>query len=98
MHEQEDLGLGAILLQSIDAVAIIVEILEGFSCLNIKDVDQYRDVLKYRRPLGGEVAVHERVLTTAIPEVEDQVPEEADMVLFYVDGCTKPRGEGCGVI
>jgi len=48
MHEQEDFGLGAILLQSVDTVTIIVEILESFSCLDIEDVDQDCNVLEYR--------------------------------------------------
>lgn len=49
-------------------------------------------MLEYRRPLGGEVAIHERILTAAVPKVEDQITKKADMVLFHVDGCTKPCG------
>lgn len=55
-------------------------------------------MLEYRRALGGKVAVHEGILATTVPEVENQVTEEADVILFYVDGCTEPRGERCGII
>ena len=48
MHEQEYFGIWAIFLQSIDTVAIIVEIFESFSRFDIEDVDQYRNVLEYR--------------------------------------------------
>jgi hypothetical protein len=71
MHEQEDFGLCAIFLQPIDAVPVIFEILERFSCLDIEDINQHRDMLEYRRPLGGKIAVHEGILATAVPEVEN---------------------------
>lgn len=98
MNEQEHLSFCAILLQPINTIAVIVEILEGFSRLDVKDVNQHRDVLEYRRPLRGKIAVHERILATAVPEVEHQVTEEADVILFYVDGRTEPRGQRCGII
>ena len=98
MHEQEDVGLWAILLQSIYTVTVILKILEGFSGLNVKNINQHRDVLKYRRSLGGKIAVHKRVLTTAVPKVEDQVTEEPDMILFHIDGCTESRGQRRRVI
>ena len=98
MDEQEYFSLCAILLQSVNTVPVIVKVLEGFSRFNIKDIDQHRDMLEYRGPLGGKIAVHEGILATAVPEVEDQVAEEADVILLYVDGRTEPCSERCGII
>lgn len=50
------------------------------------------------RLLGREVRLHERVLAAAVPEVEDEVPEEADMVLLDVNGHTESGGEGGGIV
>ena len=36
--------------------------------------------------LGGKIRVHKRVLTATIPEVENEVAEEANVVLLDVDG------------
>lgn len=98
VHEQEDFGLWAVLLQPFNTVTIIFEILDSFSCLDIKDINQHRDVLKYRRTLGGKIIVHEGILTTAVPKVENQVTKEADVILFHVDSCAEPRRQRCGIV
>jgi hypothetical protein len=46
--------------------------------------------------LGERVRVHERVLTAAVPEVEDTVAQEAHMALPDVDGRAEVRGERGG--
>jgi hypothetical protein len=58
-------------------------------------------VLKDRRALGGRVRlVHERVLTAAVPKLEepDKVAQEAHVVLLDVDGGGEARGERGGVV
>ena len=55
-------------------------------------------MLEDGRALGGEVRVHERVLAAAVPEVEDEISEEADVVLLDVDCRAEARSERCGVV
>jgi len=55
-------------------------------------------MLKNGRALGGEVGVHEGILAAAVPEVEDEISEEADMVLFHIYGCPETSGQGCRII
>lgn len=98
MHEQEHFGVCAILPQPFNTVPVIIKVLQRLSCLDIKDVNQHRDMLEYRGSLGGKIAVHERILATAVPEVEDQVTEEANMILLYVDRCAESRGERRGIV
>ena len=39
---------------------------------DLENVDQHADVLEDRLALGGQVRVHERVLTAAVSKVEDK--------------------------
>ena len=55
-------------------------------------------MLEDGRALCGEIGVHERVLPAAIPEVEDEVAEEPDVVLLNVDGRAEARRERSGVV
>jgi hypothetical protein len=66
--------------------------------LNVEHVDENADVLEDSGALGGEIRVHEGVLAAAVPEVEYEVAEEADVVLLDVDGCTEAGGERGGVV
>jgi hypothetical protein len=48
--------------------------------------------------LRGEITVHEGILSAAVPQVEDEVPQETNMILLNVNGRTESRGEGSRVI
>jgi hypothetical protein len=41
---------------------------------------------EYSGALRGKIGVHEGVLATTVPQVEDEVSKKADMVLLDVDG------------
>ena len=41
---------------------------------------------EYSGALRGKIGVHEGVLTTAVPQVEDEVSKKANVVLLNVDG------------
>jgi hypothetical protein len=53
--------------------------------LYVENVNENADLLKYGWTLCGEVRVHEGVLASAVPEVENEVTEETNMVLFDVN-------------
>ena len=55
-------------------------------------------MLEDGRALRREVGIHKGILTTAVPEVEDEIAEEADVVLFDIDGRAEARGEGSGIV
>jgi hypothetical protein len=86
MHEQEDRSIRTELPQPLETVLVVLEVFVHLPALNVKDVDQDADLLKDDGALGGEVRVHESILSTAIPEVEDKVAQKANMVLFDVYG------------
>ena len=65
---------------------------------DLEDVNQHADVLEDGRALGEEVRVHERVLAAAVPGVEDEIAEEADVVLLDVNCRTEAGSERCGVV
>lgn len=98
MHEREDDGVRAVAPQRGEALAVVAHVLRDVARGDVEDVDEDADVLEDRRLLGGQVRVHEGVLAAAVPEVEDEVAEEADVVLLDVDRCTQARCERGGVI
>ena len=98
MHKEEDRRLGRVLLQRVEAVAIIRRVLDSIMRADLKHVNQHADVLEDRRALGREVRVHECVLPAAVPKVEDEVAQETDVVLLDVDGCAEARGERGGIV
>ena len=98
MHEEEDRRLGRVLLQRVEAVAIIRRVLDSVMRADLENVYQHADVLEDGRALRREVRVHERVLPAAVPEVEDEVAQEADVVLLDVDGRAEARGERGGIV
>ena len=98
VHEEEHRRLGRVLLQRVEAIAVIRRVLGRVVRADLKDVDEHADVLEDRRALRGEVRVHERVLPAAVPQVEDEIAEEADVVLLDVDGRAEARSERCGVV
>jgi hypothetical protein len=98
VHEEKHGRLGRMLLQRIDAITVVRGVLDRVVRADLENVDQHADVLEDRRALGGQVRVHERVLTAAVPEVEDEVAQEAHVVLLDVDGRAEARGERGGIV
>ena len=98
MHEQENGRVGGVLLERIETVAIVLSVFGAVARADFEDVDEHPDVLEDGRALRGEVRVHERVLSSAVPEVENKVAEEPDVVLLDIDGRAEARSERCGVV
>lgn len=98
MEQEEDARVRAVLLQRVEAVAVVDEVLGHVAALDLENVNEDADVLEDGRALGGEVDVHEGVLSTTVPEIEDKVAEKADMVLLDVDGGPEARSQGSGII
>lgn len=98
VHEQKYGGIGGVLLQRIKTVTVVLRVFGCVARADFEDVDEHPDVLEDGRALRGEVRVHERVLASAVPEVEDEVAEEPDVVLLDIDGRAKARGERRGVV
>ena len=55
-------------------------------------------MLKDSGTLSCEVGVHERILATAVPEVQDEVAEKADVILFNIDCSTESRSKGSRIV
>lgn len=89
MHKEEDGSIRAVLLQGTQTCLVVVQVLLHVASLDLKDVNHDADVLKDGRLLDGQVGIHESVLTATIPEVQDEVAKEADMILFDIDSRTK---------
>jgi hypothetical protein len=98
VHEEEDARLGRVLLERIEAIAVVRRVLGRIMRADLEDVNQHADVLEDGRALRGEVRVHERVLPAAVPEVEDEISEEANVVLLDVDRRAEARSERCGIV
>ena len=98
MYEKEDARLRRVLLQRVQAIAIVRRVLCRVMRADLEDVYQHTDVLEDGRALGRQVRVHERVLAAAVPEVEDEVSKKADVVLLDVDGRAEAGSERCGVV
>jgi hypothetical protein len=63
---------------------------------DLEDVYQHNDVLEGSPAPGRDVRVHERILAAAVLEIEDEISEEADVVLLDVDCHAETRRERCG--
>ena len=98
VHEQEHRRFGRVFLQRVEAVAVIRRVLDGVVRADLENVNQHADLLEDGRALRREVGIHKGVLAAAVPEVEDEIAEEADVVLFDVDGRAEARGEGSGIV
>lgn len=93
VHQQEDGGIRAELSQAFQTVTIVDQIFLSLSTFDVEDINQDTDVLEDGGPLRGKIAVHEGVLSAAVPEVEDEVAQESNMVLLDVDCRTQSRGK-----
>ena len=98
VHKEEDRRFGRVLLQRVEAIAIVRRVLDGVVRADLENVYEHADVLKDRRALRREVRIHEGVLAAAVPEVEDEVAEETDVVLLDVDRRAEARRERGGIV
>jgi hypothetical protein len=98
VHQQEHGSIGGVLLERVETVAVVLRVFGGIARADFEDVDEHPDMLKDGRALCGEVRVHERVLSSAVPEVEYEVPKEPDVVLLDINGRAEARGERRGVV
>lgn len=64
----------------------MIEVLLGTVALDVKDINQQLDAAKDGLAVALEVALVEGVLAAAIPQVEDEVAQEADVVVLDVEG------------
>lgn len=100
VHKKKHRRFGRVFLQRVKAVAVIRRVLDSIvrADLDLENVNEHTDVLEDRRALRREVGIHKGILTAAVPEVEDEIAEEADVVLFDVDGRAETRGERRGIV
>lgn len=89
MHEHKHPCPRRIILQRLNTLTINQTILCKLPALDIKDIDQNSDVLENVVPLLLEIVLHEGILPAAVPEVEGEVAEEADVGVLDVDGGTE---------
>jgi hypothetical protein len=98
VHKKEHRRFGRVSLQRVKTVAVVRRVLDSIVRADLENVNQHTDVLEDGRALRREVRVHKGVLAAAVPEVENEVSEEADVILFDVDGRAEARGERSGVV
>lgn len=58
----------------------------------VKDVDKHTDVAKHLAALRLHVAVHVRLLPTAVPQIEHEVAQEAHMRVLHLDRAPEALG------
>ena len=98
VYKKEDGGFRAKLPQPFEAVSIVVQVFIHLAALHVENIDEDPNVLEDGCSLGGEITVHECILAAAVPQIEDEVPQETNMVLLNVNGSTESRGEGSRII
>lgn len=98
VYKEEDGRIRAELPQPFKAFSIVVQVFVHLAALHVKNIDEDPNVLEDSCSLRGEITVHEGILSAAVPQVEDEVPQETNMILLNVNGRTESRGEGSRVI
>ena len=98
VHKEEDRRFRRVPLQRVEAIAIIRRVLDGVMRADLENVYEHADVLEDSRALRREIRVHKGVLAATVPEVEDEVSEETDVILLDVDGRAEARRERCGIV
>ena len=93
MNQDENPCLGTVLLNCLEDPGKMVKILLGAVGFNIKDVDQQLDGAEDGLTIPLEVGFVEGILATAIPQVQDEIAKETDMMMLNVEG----RGEAHGI-
>ena len=98
MHKKEHRRFGRVFLQRVKTVVVIRCVLDSIMRADLENVNQHTDLLEDGRALCREVGIHEGILTAAVPEVEYEIAEEANVVLFDIDGRAEARGERGGIV
>ncbi len=60
-------------------------VLVNLSALHVEDIDQHLNITEYVVPLCSEIVLHERLLTTTIPQIQHQIAQESDIRLLDID-------------
>lgn len=76
----------------------MIKVLFGCLRLNVKDVNKQFDTTKDRFSVPFKVTFVECILTTTIPQIEDQVAQEPNMMVFHVQRGGKTGRISCQVI
>jgi hypothetical protein len=98
VHQNKHVRTGTVPLQRIEDSAEVLHVGYSVPGLDLEDVDKHTNGGEDSGLLSGEVLLHVRVLPAAVPEVENQVAEETDMVLLDVGGDSQTRCKRCRVI
>ena len=86
MDQDEDPGLGRVLLERLQHTGEVVKILLRAVRLDVEDVDKELYRAEDGLPVPLEVGLVERVLPPAVPEVEMEVAQEPDVMMLHVQG------------
>ena len=62
MDQTEDLGVGGVLQDGLQARLVVVHVLLHLTALHVKDVDQNLDISEHVVALARKVVLHERFL------------------------------------
>jgi len=69
----------------------MTQILLRIRALYIKHINQHLHTPKNQIALAIKIRLVKRVLPAAIPQVQDQIPQEADVVVLHVQGGRQPH-------
>lgn len=91
-NEENDVGIREeeppgerYLVNRLQARLVVVHVVVQLAALHVEHVNQHLDVPEDVVLLRGEVLLHERLLAAAVPQVQHQVAEEADVRVLDVD-------------
>lgn len=90
VHQTKDARRGGVVAHGFQAINVGMQVSLELARLDVKDVDEHLDVAEDVVALCGQVVLHEGVLAPAVPEVEGQVAEEADVRVLDVDRGAQP--------
>ena len=98
VHQKKHVRIFAELRQPLQAVLIVLQILFHLAGLDIEHIDHHPYMREDDGALRTQVRIHECILATTVPEIEDEVAEEADVVLLDVNRSAETGSEGRRVI
>mmetsp|Transcript_16030 Transcript_16030/g.28915 ORF Transcript_16030/g.28915 Transcript_16030/m.28915 type:complete len:243 (-) Transcript_16030:108-836(-) len=98
VHQHEYPRIGRILLHRLQHAREVIEVLLGTIALDIKNVNQQLHAAKNGLAIALEVALVESILAAAIPEVQDEVAEETDVMVLHVEGGREAHGVSSEVV
>ena len=84
VYETKDFGFVRVSLECFNTHGEILDVLLHLAALDVKDVYEHRHVAENVVSLRLKVGLHVRILSTAVPEVEDEVPKESNVRMLNV--------------